>query len=232
VTQANGRGERALTDHRGWRDSEPEWSPDRRLIAFTRSTDGRRSTHVYIMRADGSHARRVTSGSFDMGAAWAPNGRWIAYASMSGIRLVRPDGSHNHLLPGTRAGASSPAWSPDSARIAWTKPYALGREETVVQRLDGSGRRHLLYGREPAWSPDGRTIAFTGPDGGVFRMPASGGRARSLGNGMHPSWSSDGSQIAFARWPGASRFSAWLMASDGSHRRQLVDWALDPDWSR
>jgi Tol biopolymer transport system component len=230
VIQANGQGERSLTNHRGWRDTEPDWSPDGRLIAFTRSTDGGRSMHVYVMRADGSHARRITTGSFDMGAAWAPSGRWIAYAAMSGIRLMRPDGSHNHLLPGTRSGASSPAWSPDSKLIAWTKPYATGREQTVVERLDGSARRHLLSGREPAWSPDGQAIAFTGQDGGVFRMAAGGGGVRGLGKGMHPSWSGDSQRITFARWPADSRFSVWLMSADGSERHALVTGGLDPDW--
>lgn len=232
VIQPDGRGERALTNHRGWRDTGPEWSADGRLIAFTRSTDGGRSMHLHVMRADGSRVRRITSGTFDERAAWAPDGRWIAYQAMSGIRLVRPDGSRNHLLRGTRSGASMPAWSPGGRLIAWTRPYAQGREETVVQRLDGTGRRHLLYGREPDWSPDGRVIAFTGQDGGVFRMPASGGRVRSLGQGMQPSWSRDGTQIAFARWPATNRFSVWLMSADGSHRHSLVTNGLEPDWRR
>lgn len=232
IVAPDGSHQRALTNHRGWRDSDPAWSPDRKRIAFTRSTDNGRSSRIYVMRADGSLVRRITPGTFDDRAAWSPDGRWIAYQAMSGIRLVRPDGSGNRLVRGTAAGSSYPAWAPDGKRIAWTRPYALGREETVIQRLDGSGRKHLLYGREADWSGDGHAIAFTGQNGGVFRMPAAGGRVLSLGTGMQPTWSPDGSRIAFARWPGGNTFSLWVMASGGSGRHMIASNALAPDWSR
>jgi len=57
---------------------EPAWSPNGRLIAFASRRDGR--SHIYVMRADGTHIRRVTDGeSDDDGPAWAPDRRRIAF---------------------------------------------------------------------------------------------------------------------------------------------------------
>ncbi len=53
VAKASRKGARRLTNLGG---SEPAWSPDGTLIAFER--DG----YVYVMTADGHHARRLTKG--------------------------------------------------------------------------------------------------------------------------------------------------------------------------
>src|SRR5512142_1983078 len=71
-------------------DWAPAWSPDGTRIAFVRTTDGRRSFHVHVMRADGTGIRQITHGRFDENPAWSPDGRWIAYSSASGLRLVHP----------------------------------------------------------------------------------------------------------------------------------------------
>lgn len=214
-----------LTRHVGWYDDDPAFSPDGRRVAFTRSTDGRRSTHVFVMRADGRGVRRITGGRFDERAAWSPDGRWIAYQAAGGtVRLVRPDGRGDHRLPGS-AGASSPAFSPDGRRLAFGQGGFV-----VTVRRDGTARRLLARGREPAFAPDGRTLAFTGTDGGVFTVPLAGGPVRFLHRGMQPEYSPDGTQIAFTRWPASGRFSVWTMRADGSGARRLLVDARSPAW--
>ena len=56
-------------------DGEPRWSPDGRLIAFTRA-EPRRSA-VYAVRPDGSGERLVAEDA--RGPAWSPDGRRLAY---------------------------------------------------------------------------------------------------------------------------------------------------------
>src|SRR5207244_2996256 len=58
---------------------EPAWSPDGRWVAFASRRDG--PSHIYIMRADGTHVRQVTQGKADDdGPAWAPDQRRIAFS--------------------------------------------------------------------------------------------------------------------------------------------------------
>ena len=97
--------------------------------------------------------------------------------------------------------STNPTWSPEGAHIVyvsneagsmdlWKKPTTGGKAERLTT-LPGNEI-------EPAWSPDGRNIAFRG-DGGIFIIPAIGGKAFQLTEfGHSPSWSPDSRQLAFA----------------------------------
>ena len=243
LVDADGRRVATLAGRAGWEDTDPAWSPDGTRIVFTRTKDGYRSFQIYVARADGSGARRITRGRFDFRPAWSPDGRWIAYQSVTGLRRVRPDGSGSRLVPHAGRFASDPAWTPDG-RIA----YAFHAEEPVdwpascrrpeehcgwvwTSRLDGSSRRAVVRGREPRWAPDGRRIVYTRPTGGVAVVAASGGRSRLLGRGHEPDWSPDGTRIVYARLgDDAQAGSVWIMDREGSHARRIVQGATDPAW--
>jgi Tol biopolymer transport system component len=58
---------------------------------------------IWIVRADGTHRHRVSPNG--TGPRWSPDGQWIAYtvkraSGVSGIDLVRPDGTQRHALVG------------------------------------------------------------------------------------------------------------------------------------
>src|SRR5262245_10665570 len=85
---------------------------------------------------------------------------------------INPDGSDQKQI--TNASASDnqdPAWSPDGARIAFTRfTYTPSRTnaQIFVMNADGSDQRPLTnngYDRQAAWSPDGTKIVFAGDDG-------------------------------------------------------------------
>jgi len=89
---------------------------------------------------------------------------WIVYQAWDGtphVRLVRPDGSGDHLL----ADGTHPDWSPDGSRIA----YVVNDSAIWLVNADGTDPRKLpipceagcVLNDSPAWSPDGSTIAFT-----------------------------------------------------------------------
>jgi Tol biopolymer transport system component len=237
---ADGRLLRTLTTRQDW---APAWSPDGKRLAFTRTTDGFHSFQIYVMRADGSGVRRLTRGRFDERPAWSRDGRWIAYSATDGLRVVRPDGGGGRLVVRERAAVTNASWTADG-RIAYSfhpevrsdwppscRTTVAGCGWVLTVRLDGTGRRPVVEGRDAHWSPDGSTIVFTPPNGGVAVVSAAGGKPRALGRGYLADWSTDGNRIVFARLgQTAAGDSIWIENRDGSGRRAVAHRATDPAW--
>jgi hypothetical protein len=56
-----------------WLDSKPAWSPDGKLIAFSRRRAPARGDRLYVMRLDGTGARALRRDSLEQGSpAWSP----------------------------------------------------------------------------------------------------------------------------------------------------------------
>ncbi len=73
-------GARQVTS--GGADSDPDWSPDRRRIAFVRQDPGKRSSGLYVIRRDGSGLVRLTRAAQAVSMpAWSGDGLRIAYAA-------------------------------------------------------------------------------------------------------------------------------------------------------
>ena len=227
----------------------PAWSPDGNWLAFARSTDGRRSFHVYVMRADGSGVRQLTHGRFDESPAWSPDGRWIAYASAAGIKIVHPNGRGTRSVRGT--GVTGANYStPYAAMPSWTPrgrlTYAFHPEISsdwpascrvsgahcgwvMVSDPDGRDRHPVLRGRDAHWAPDARTIVFTPSDGGVAIL--SGGKRHVLGHGYLANWAADGTRIVYARMGLAAAGDAiWIMNANGRNAHRVMSNASDPAW--
>jgi Tol biopolymer transport system component len=246
-----GRTVATLTGHvaRGVSDWAPAWSPDGKWLAFTRSTDGQRSFHVYVMRANGTGIRQITRGRYDESPAWSPDGRWIAYVTMGGLRIVHPNGLGSRAVRGTGiTGADytltyggSPSWTPrgrlsysfhEEASVDW--PGYCRRASAhcgwvVATDRDGRHRRPVLRGRDAHWSPDGRMIVFTPTNGGVATLVA--GKRHVLGRGYRASWSRDGSQIVYARLGTSTAGDAiWIMGANGHNAHPIMNGATDPAW--
>jgi Tol biopolymer transport system component len=161
----------------------PAWSPDRTRIAFAAQmgdrTEDQRLTEIFVMRADGSDIRRLTTNeAVDADPGWSSDGKRIAFARLvapgteaarGGIFVADAKGGDQVQL--THAAAptfdSAPVWSADGSRLAFARVnVADGFEHPhaaiYVVRPEGGGLRKLAEGGvEPDWSPDGERIAFT-----------------------------------------------------------------------
>jgi Tol biopolymer transport system component len=82
------------------------WSPNGKKILFTRSRSGE-TGYVFVMNADGSHARKLASGH---AGCWSPDGRKILYTRFfsSALYVMNANGRHKHRI--LRAFASEPDW--------------------------------------------------------------------------------------------------------------------------
>jgi TolB protein len=173
---AAGGNRRQLT-HNADYDSDPDWSPDGGLIAF--SSDRERnaesailnSTAVFVMHADGSGQRALptTAEVGDVSPDWSPDGSRLAYthepaAAGSELWVMNADGGAKRRVTRGAGGEGEPAWSPAGDRIAFSK-LGAGRsgDVFVVDAAGGTARRLTRapgFDSSPAWSPDGRRIVF------------------------------------------------------------------------
>ncbi|HEX6161579.1 MAG TPA: S9 family peptidase [Thermoanaerobaculia bacterium] len=106
----------------------------------------------------------------------SPDGKWVVFSltepsydskeQVADLWIVPADGSAKpRRLTGNKGGESSPAWSPDSRRIAFAAKRE-GDEENQIYVLDLSGGEaqritNLATGAaSPKFSPDGRSLLF------------------------------------------------------------------------
>ena len=126
IVHADGTGARRLI---GGDDYlfDPKWSPDGQWIAYgARLNAGRSSSHkLWVADAFGKNGELVSEMERDT-HVWSPDSTRIAYVTESGglpgvimvASLVGDDGPIAVSPP----GSSSPAWSRDSLRIAFSSP--------------------------------------------------------------------------------------------------------------
>jgi TolB protein len=178
------------------------WSPDGGRLVYSGSTND--NTDVFLARADGGGARRITdSRGIDISASWSPDGKRIAFVSEragtpqiyvmnadgSGVRRVTFQGNYNQ----------EPTWSPKGDLIAFS-----GRDE------------HRVF--------DLYTITVDG--GRVTRL------TQNQGTNEKPAWAPNGRYLLFSSTRGGKR-QLWLSQPDGSNQRQITNedlGASDPAW--
>ena len=124
---------RQLTTGTEWRDESPRWSPDGQSVAFASNRAhygpqpeaGTPDFDIYVMRADGSQVRRITSDpGNDQDPSWLPDGQSMVFssdrASRGDLFRVRLADGHTERLTTNFVGrAIMPAVSPDGTTVAF-----------------------------------------------------------------------------------------------------------------
>jgi dipeptidyl aminopeptidase/acylaminoacyl peptidase len=83
---------RQITEGNDWNDSDPQWSPDGKRIAFVSNRTGKeldhnRNTDVWVMPADGGSPVKISDhDEADNSPRWSPNGKTIAFTGQINVR--------------------------------------------------------------------------------------------------------------------------------------------------
>ncbi|MBK8233416.1 MAG: PD40 domain-containing protein [Candidatus Eisenbacteria bacterium] len=216
-----------LTESPG-RDAHPSFSHDDRRIAFQTPRGNGTDTNVWVMAADGTDARQLTTlAGFAGVPTFSPDDRKIAFqwrvapAARWRICVMQADGSNMQVLTDGSANCQVPVWSPDGNRLLFFSDR--GGPNRLFTMADDGGALRELQTMAPsgandmvgAWSPDGRRIAFLSDrdrngDGvsetDIYVMTTDGRALRCLTEGalgaelvkQSVAWAPDGSSVYFS----------------------------------
>ena len=215
----------------GGENAEAYFSASGRELIFQSTRDGRTCDQQYVMRTDGSHVRRVSTGAGKTTCGYFFAGdRRIFYASTHAADTAcprRPDPSKGYV------------WGLDPFDI-----YSANADGSGLRRLTHNGR----YTAEGTLSPDGRTIVFTSLVDGdldIYTMDVDGGNVRRLtstpGYDGGAFFSPDGRRIVYRAYHPTdsaelaqyralldqnivrpNRMEIWVMNADGSGQTQVT----------
>ena len=190
------------------------------------------SSELYVMDADGSGVRELTStGDSAREPAWSPDGSEIAFtaeaAGLTQVFLMNSDGSDTRQLTTIRNGAFCPSWSPDGRELVVSASDGSSGYQLWVLDVRTSAMRLVAQlpgaASDPAWSPDGSSVAFawwTPTGNAIYSIHPDGTGLTRLSpdpvGGQSPTWSPDGRWVAFAGQTPDGTSGIFLVRSDGT----------------
>jgi serine/threonine protein kinase len=232
------------------------WTPDGRIVFA--SSEGEQDD-LWIMNADGSNRRRLTSDTFwDGYPAVTPDGRYVVFSTNrprggSTPYLYRIDIDGSNLTQLTSIEDTSPDISPDGKWVLYSSwsPGPKGITGQGLWRISIEGGKPIQLteynSQTPQFSPDGNWILATVLDDQVTPkrwrngvIPISGGPPakqfdRPNYRWAYARWTPDGKGISFIGAP-AIPSNIWIQPVDGGEPRKLTNFTSDMifrhAWSR
>lgn len=231
LTTIEGAGARQLTKN-NFQNSNPVFSPDGSLVAFTRAVRHRSRSmggytwdqwDVYLMNSDGTNERRLTSKEFNYTSnpRFTPDGQRLVFSA--DLSLFEIDNK------GVKSLKSS---NTDLYFIDLQRPGELGMltDNAHAPSKDSSNNKPLSS--QPTISPDGASIVYLcdrvhAYDYEICAMNSDGSNLRVLTQtnsyNSSPQFAPDGKSILFrSDMARDNTFELWRVEADGTNARRLV----------
>ena len=207
---------------------DPRWSPNGQYIAFVRDrqildmaalasighlrfADSRSKEEVWVMRSDGTEARRLALGGWP---SWSPDGKYVFYHSRVRTTLYKI-AVHERIASSQRLRETASEWtwpsvSTDGRHVAWV----YGDSRLCISNIEGQASRPVqtcdfpdlrFFGGQ--WAPSGRWFSLTGYDpeerGGLWIYDMNQRHAKKVLSGLEGStrWSADEKSLVFSFQP-------------------------------
>jgi len=242
-------------------DYWPSFSPDGKIVLFSRSLDGKKTWELFVVPTSEGDAHRFVGSPLPVSAtraSWSVRSNLIAFTGTSSdgrssVWIINADGTSPRQIAAT--GLSDrvlyPSWYPNGDQLA-----VLDARDQVIKRIDltlgvavtVTDHQQVLTGM-PSVSPDGKWIAFAGQRNigqpydqtkNSIWLVSDVGALRTVepapAQGRTPNWSPDGQWLAFESNRGSSdqSYAAFIIGRDGAGLRQITGYELDanhPVWS-
>jgi dipeptidyl aminopeptidase/acylaminoacyl peptidase len=194
---------------------DPQISPDGEYIVYSRGQmdkmKDRRISRLWIMDADGSNHRKLTTRDVNEGSPkWSPDGKRIAFRSSA-----EDDGSEIYIywmesgalsrITQLEKSPSGMRWSPDGEYLAFNMKVAEPNPKLTDSKQPPEGAKWADNPRVTTrlnYESDGSGYIDPGFTH-IFTVPAVGGAPRQITEGEYhfsgdPVWSSDGERLIFS----------------------------------
>jgi dipeptidyl aminopeptidase/acylaminoacyl peptidase len=218
--------------------SAPDLSPDGRRLAFSLAEidqdKDRALSSIRVAPLDASsEPRRFTEDPADSSPRWSPDGRWLAYLSVTDenprhahVRLAPLDGGAPLRLGDLPGPITQFTWSPDSKRLAVACRVGVPDPE----KLSAAERNAARVPRGLAARLDG--VGWYEGRVHLFLVDVGDGSSTQLTRGEYdhsdPAFSPDGTHLAFVsdRHPRRDdrqfRSDVWIIPTGGGRPRRLT----------
>lgn len=232
------------------RISEPQISPDGKLVAFTlQAIDLEKNTkpkQIYVVSSDGGDPRQLTrDGTMNERPRWSPDSKRIAYVSnrsgSSQIWTMDPDGGNAKQVTNLSTEASGVVFSPTGETLLFVSEVypecaddACNKKKLDAEKEKKSKARSyttLLYRHWTDWQGARRRH--------LFLIPVEGGTAKELTPGLRdvPPFSlggpddyaiaADGKEICFAMNPDpdqalSTNSELYVVPAEGGEARKVT----------
>jgi dipeptidyl aminopeptidase/acylaminoacyl peptidase len=215
VARTDGGGLRQLT--RGDGDTDPQWSPDDRSVAFAASRGAGAKSQIYRIALDGGEAKKLTDEERGAtGPRWSHDGTRILYGATFADAPVK-----TRLDEKAAGGTLDAKHKTSDIRVTDRLDFENNGDGEIfdkhahllVMRADGTGRKRLTpmsawSETSPVWSYDDRSVAFVSLrrpvdaeriESDVYVVPSGGGALRRVATKRRgsaaPAWSHDSQSV-------------------------------------
>jgi len=234
----------------------PRWSPDDRWIAYVRGWNYQFDFLIQVIAVQGGEPRDAAHGEILRGFSWLPDSVGLVDSSASGSTILYPPifnlritsrsgegdrqltfGEVSYVEPDVVAGRLAASRINIRSDI-WSFPVSGSPQQNTTEALRIT--HQTGQAQTPSVSPDGKEFVYLSDSGGhgnLWVATTDGFKTRQITFEHDPSvvigvpiWSPTEDRIVFILTR-EGRTGEWLVNSDGSNLRQLVQLGSGANWS-